>query len=206
MCDQQDMLMICDDIQVGCGRTGTFFSFERAGIEPDLVVLSKSISGNGAPMSLLLIKPHLDVWESGEHNGTFRGYQPALVGATAALAFWSQPEFTHHLEMASDYLHNFLVRDVYGEYDGIEIRGLGMIWGIDLSKMAKVTMAKEVSRRCFELGLVVETVGRFNSVLKLMPPLTIEHEVLEKGCSILKRALADCLAKTMPALTMHSSN
>lgn len=206
LCDQHDILMICDDIQVGCGRTGTFFSFERAGIEPDIVVLSKSISGSGAPMSLLLIKPHLDLWEPGEHNGTFRGYQPALVGATAALAFWSQPEFTDHLEIASDYLHSFLVRDICNEYDGIEIRGLGMIWGIDLSKMAKAKMAKEVSRRCFELGLIVETVGRFDSVLKLIPPLTVELEVLGKGCSILKRALGECLASSMPALTMHSSN
>ena len=77
--------MIIDDIQVGCGRTGKFFSFERAGIIPDMVTLSKSISGYGLPMSLVLIKPELDIFKPAEHNGTFRGNQMAFVGAKAAI-------------------------------------------------------------------------------------------------------------------------
>lgn len=93
LCDKHDILLICDDIQVGCGRTGSFFSFERANIVPDIVVLSKSISGYGFPMSLLLIKPDLDIWEPGEHNGTFRGNQLAFVGATAALEYRESYDF-----------------------------------------------------------------------------------------------------------------
>ena len=74
---------------MGCGRTGTFFCFEAAGIKPDIVTLSKSIGGYGLPMALVLIKPELDVWEPGEHNGTFRGNNPAFVTARVALEkFW----------------------------------------------------------------------------------------------------------------------
>ena len=63
------------------GRTGQFFSFEEAGIEPDMVTLSKSISGYGHPLALTLLKPELDIWEPGEHNGTFRGFAPAFATA-----------------------------------------------------------------------------------------------------------------------------
>src|SRR5205823_7243036 len=78
------------DVQMGCGRTGPFFSFELAGIEPDIVCLSKSIAGYGSPMAVTLFKPELDIWEPGEHNGTFRGYNPAFVTATAALReYWT---------------------------------------------------------------------------------------------------------------------
>ncbi|MGI5048392.1 aminotransferase class III-fold pyridoxal phosphate-dependent enzyme, partial [Streptomyces sp. JAC25] len=90
LCHRQDMLLIVDDIQMGCGRTGGFFSFEEAGIVPDIVTLSKSISGYGLPMSLCLFKGELDVWEPGEHNGTFRGNNPAFVTAAATLdAYWA---------------------------------------------------------------------------------------------------------------------
>ncbi|MGC0358976.1 diaminobutyrate-2-oxoglutarate transaminase [Streptomyces sp. SAI-124] len=90
LCERQDMLLIVDDIQMGCGRTGAFFSFEEAGITPDIVTVSKSISGYGLPMSLCLFKPELDIWEPGEHNGTFRGNNPAFVTATAALEqYWA---------------------------------------------------------------------------------------------------------------------
>ena len=88
-CKRHDVLLIVDDIQAGCGRTGTFFSFEPAGIQPDLVCLSKSISGSGLPMSLTLIRPDLDIWSPGEHNGTFRGNNAAFVTATEALSWWA---------------------------------------------------------------------------------------------------------------------
>ena len=86
-CDKNDILMIVDDIQVGCARTGHFFSFERAEIVPDMVCLSKSIGGYGMPFALTLIKPELDIWEPGEHNGTFRGNQLAIVAAKAGIEF-----------------------------------------------------------------------------------------------------------------------
>ena len=78
-------LLIIDDVQAGCGRTGPFFSFENLGVTPDLVVLSKSLSGFGLPMAVLLIRPRWDAWTPGDHNGTFRGNGHAFVTATAAL-------------------------------------------------------------------------------------------------------------------------
>ena len=90
LCKRHDILLIVDDVQMGVGRTGPFFSFEIAGIEPDIVCLSKSISGYGLPMALTLMKPEHDQWGPGEHNGTFRGHNPAFVTATAALReFWT---------------------------------------------------------------------------------------------------------------------
>ncbi len=83
-------LLVVDDIQAGCGRTGSFFSFEPAGVTPDLITLSKSLSGFGLPMAALLVRPEWDRWQPGEHNGTFRGNAHAFVTAQAALAkFWA---------------------------------------------------------------------------------------------------------------------
>jgi diaminobutyrate-2-oxoglutarate transaminase len=193
LCDRHDILLICDDIQVGCGRTGPFFSFERANIVPDLVVLSKSISGYGFPMSLLLIKPEFDLWEPGEHTGTFRGYQLAFVGGTAALEYREIMGLEKEVSVKASFLKTFLEEAIAPLSLHIEIRGIGMIWGIDLAKFGGESFAKKVASRCFELGLIVERVGRQDTVLKLLPPLTIEIPILQKGCSILRQALDDCL-------------
>ena len=83
LCRKHDMLLIVDDIQAGCGRTGTFFSFEEMGIKPDMITLSKSISGFGLPFAIVLLREKLDEWTPGEHNGTFRGNNHAFVTAAA---------------------------------------------------------------------------------------------------------------------------
>ena len=101
-----DILLIIDDIQAGCGRTGDFFSFEALGVTPDIVTLSKSISGYGLPMSLVLLAPHLDVWEPGEHNGTFRGNNLAFVTGKAVIDhYWSDAGFTRALKAKAGVLH-----------------------------------------------------------------------------------------------------
>src|SRR5690606_7332797 len=90
LCKKHGILLILDDVQMGCGRTGPFFSFEEAGIEPDMICMSKSIGGYGLPMAITLVRPDLDVWSPGEHNGTFRGISPAFVTAAAALRnYWN---------------------------------------------------------------------------------------------------------------------
>jgi diaminobutyrate-2-oxoglutarate transaminase len=76
----------------------------------------------------------------------------------------------------------------------IEIRGIGLIWGIDIAQWSDASFAKKITTRCFELGLIVERVGRNNTVLKILPPLTIEMSILQKGCSIIKQAFDECLA------------
>ncbi|NJO96936.1 MAG: diaminobutyrate--2-oxoglutarate transaminase [Pleurocapsa sp. CRU_1_2] len=196
LCDRHDILLICDDIQVGCGRTGSFFSFERANIIPDLVVLSKSISGYGFPMSLLLIKPELDVWQPGEHTGTFRGNQLAFVGAAAALEYRENSNLPEKVKLKEAFLRTFLTEEIASISDRISIRGIGMIWGIDLADFGGAGLAKEIAALCFDSGLIVERVGRNDTVIKFLPPLNIEMSTLQTGCSIFKHALEECLVVT----------
>ena len=193
LCDRHDILLICDDIQVGCGRTGSFFSFERANIIPDIVVLSKSISGYGFPMSILLIKPELDIWKPGEHNGTFRGNQIAFIGAKAAIEYRENHNLEMDVKVKERFLQGFLTEEILSIDRKIEIRGIGMIWGIDFNNFGGASLAKEIASRCFELGLIIERAGRDDTVIKILPPLTIEMSTLKKGCFIIKQALSDCL-------------
>ncbi len=182
-CDDNDILMIVDDIQVGCGRTGTFFSFERADIVPDMVTLSKSIGGYGMPFALTLFKPELDIWSPGEHNGTFRGNQLAMVAAKAGLEFFNNNDVATETKRKGQIVEKFLNEEIKPLGKDFEIRGIGLIWGIETHNEA---LAKEISKKCFEAGLIVERAGRENSVVKVMPPLVIEDEILNKGLEILK--------------------
>ncbi|MCD1260617.1 diaminobutyrate--2-oxoglutarate transaminase [Paenibacillus athensensis] len=192
LCEQHDLLLICDDVQVGCGRTGTFFSFERAGIEPDMVVLSKSIGGCGLPMSLLLLRPELDIWKPGEHNGTFRGNQLAFVAATAALELWEGSDFANEIVRKGAWLQSFLQHELSFLGDGADIRGIGLLWGIDVARVGGPALAKMVVELCFEKRLILERAGRNDTVLKLMPPLTIDMETLRVGCEVVRDALRAC--------------
>jgi diaminobutyrate-2-oxoglutarate transaminase len=181
------IVLICDDIQIGCGRAGHFFSFERAGITPDLVMLSKSISGYGFPMALLLIRPELDRWRPGEHTGTFRGNQLSFVGATAGLDFWKDSAFERGIREKGELLGQ-LVRGPLGPA-AEKIRGIGMVHAIDLAQDGGSERARQVQVRCFERGLIIELCGREDTALKAMPPLTATTAELEEGCAILHDAL-----------------
>lgn len=190
ICDESGILLIVDDIQTGCGRTGTFFSFERAGIIPDLVTISKSISGYGLPMGLTLMRPELDVWEPAEHTGTFRGNQFAFVTGAAALEVYDEPTFQMGLRANSETVQRTLAEALAELDDRLELRGLGMIWGIDTAAVEPTgRLAATIRDRCFDEGLIVELVGRQDSVLKLLPPLNIPAEDLRSGLEILTRSI-----------------
>lgn len=184
LCDDNDILLIVDDVQVGNARTGTFFSFERANIVPDMVTLSKSIGGYGMPFALTLIKPELDIWAPGEHNGTFRGNQLAMVASKAGLEFMKQNHIEEKVRQKGEIVKEFLEKEIKPINSNIEIRGIGLIWGIETHNE---TIAKKISTDCFKSGLIVERAGRNNSVVKIMPPLTIDEETLLKGLNILKQ-------------------
>lgn len=189
MCDRQDILMIVDDIQVGCGRTGKFFSFERAGIVPDMVVLSKSISGYGFPMSLLLMKPELDIFSPGEHNGTFRGNQVAFVGARAGLELREKLGLESRTYLNEEFIRAFIESRLLSLNDRLEHRGIGMIHGIDFEALGDETLSGKVARECFEQGLILERAGRNDCVIKIMPALTIERDELATGLEIIEKAM-----------------
>ena len=193
LCDRQDVLLVVDDIQAGCGRSGNFFSFERAGIVPDMVTVSKSIGGIGMPMALLLMKPELDLWAPGEHTGTFRGNQLSLVAAKAALEVFVNEQVDRQVAEKEQIVAAFMKEQIEPIHAGIVTRGIGLLWGVDLSALGGSDLSSAVMHRCFENGLVLERVGRDNAVLKLMPPLTIEKENLLAGLQILRDVLRDML-------------
>lgn len=188
LCRKYDMAFIVDDIQTGCGRMGTFFSFEEAGISPDIITLSKSLSGFGLPMAIVLLKPDLDVFEPGQHNGTFRGNNLAFVTATQALDRWKDDHFGAHVRGMAAAIESKLkeiVRD-FPEFSGTH-KGRGMMQGIAVDP---AETAGEISAAAFERGLLVETSGAYDEVVKLLPPLMLDAEGLDKGIAILRDAFA----------------
>jgi len=188
---EHEVLLIVDDIQVGCGRTGPFFSFEPAGIQPDIVCLSKSLSGYGLPFAIDLIKPHLDVWNPGEHNGTFRGHNPAFVTAVEALSYWQDDTLKKEVEAKAETALERLESIAASHPEaGLEVRGRGLIQGLVFGDPA---LTARVSEECFENGLIIETAGPKGEVLKLLPPLTITEEALTEGLDIIEAAVATVL-------------
>lgn len=189
LCRKHDMLLIVDDIQAGCGRTGSFFSFESSGIKPDIVTLSKSLSGFGLPFSLVLLHPALDVWKPGEHNGTFRGNNHAFVTATAALKiYWSDERFQHDIQQKSDTITRILqtITDTHKPLT-TKVKGRAFMQGIEC---INGEVAEAVSRHAFERGMIIETAGNHGQVVKCFCPLTISEEDLLKGLNILGRSFA----------------
>ncbi|MFI5528775.1 aspartate aminotransferase family protein [Kitasatospora sp. NPDC051853] len=182
--ERHGILLIADEIWTGCGRTGDFFGFEESGIVPDLITLSKSISGYGLPLSLLLIAPHLDVWAPGEHSGTFRGNQLAFVTGAAALRYWSDQRFLDQLSANAVVLSSWA--DQVRSETGLAVRGRGPALGVDT---ADPRWADRVQRRCFERGLVIERCGRRDEVLRVLPPLTIGLLDLDRGLALLLDAI-----------------
>jgi len=196
---EHGIVLIVDDIQVGCGRTGRFFSFEEAGIVPDIVTLSKSLSGYGLPLALVLIKPELDQWAPGEHNGTFRGHCPAFVTATAALAFWETDALSREVVRKGAVVEQRLSRMVQGLAPDARLRGRGLIWGVEFSDPA---LAGRVSQACFERGLIVETAGIDDQVLKLLPSLTISDQELTYGLQVIEDSLRAILLGAAPLASL----
>ena len=191
LCKKHDMLLILDDIQAGNGRTGDFFSFEFAGIKPDMVTVSKSLSGYGLPMALVLFKPELDIWESGEHNGTFRGNSMAFVTARTALeTYWKDNAFANDVKAKAKVLGDAL-QSICDRYPGeFHVKGRGLMRGIE-AKNAELTDA--VTSRAFDKGLIIETSGPNDEVIKCLMPLTTSEDDLKKGARILAESVDEIM-------------
>lgn len=199
VCRKYGILLIVDDIQAGCGRTGTFFSFEEAGIEPDIITLSKSLSGYGLPFAVVLMKPELDQWKPGEHNGTFRGNNLAFVTAKAALEnYWADDAFSNEVKKKGDYITSRLDAIVakYGN-GSFSTRGRGMFRGINC---VNGDIAGKITHLAFKKGLIIETSGADDQVVKFLCPLTISEENLKHGLDIVEEAIAETCASldTLP--------
>ncbi|MAA75743.1 MAG: diaminobutyrate--2-oxoglutarate transaminase [Salinisphaeraceae bacterium] len=193
VCRERDILLIVDDIQAGVGRTGPFFSFESAGIKPDIVTLAKSISGMGLPMALVLIRPDLDIWAAGEHTGTFRGNNHAFVTARAALeTFWSSDELSRRVDLHGQHIRQRL-EQIVDDADGFEaqVRGRGMFNGLDCRIPDH---GSAIAGACFDRGMIIETTGEKDKVLKVLPPLISPLEDLNYGLDILAEAIQSATA------------
>jgi diaminobutyrate-2-oxoglutarate transaminase len=187
------MLLIVDDVQAGCGRTGTFFSFEPAGIQPDMVILSKSLSGFGLPFAVNLIARRHDAWSPGEHNGTFRGNNLAFVTATEALVrYWSNTELAETVVGKSGLLLSGLQR-IADTFPGpvVGVKGRGLMCGL---QCATGELADRVSRCAFRRGLIVETCGPHDEIVKCLPALTTSDALLLRGLTTLMTSVNDALA------------
>ena len=192
VCKKHDVLLIVDDIQAGCGRTGSYFSFEEAGIDPDIITLSKSLSGYGLPFAVVLMKPELDQWKPGEHNGTFRGNNLAFVTAKAAIDhYWSDDKFAKEVKRKGDYIGQRLEKivDKYGD-GNMTTRGRGMFRGLNC---VSGELADRITTEAFRNGLVIETSGADDHVVKTLCPLTISDENLTKALDIVEAAVAKVL-------------
>lgn len=186
-------LLILDDIQAGCGRTGTFFSFEKMGVVPDLVPMAKSISGFGLPLALVLVRPEHDVFGPAEHNGTFRGNTHAFVTARVAIEkFWSGPGFERNLAEKAALIEARLA-GLAALVPGASLKGRGLMRGVDVGSG---DLADAICRRAFDGGLIIETSGNEDQVVKVLAPLTTSHDILSRGFDILLDAARDVLATT----------
>lgn len=193
LCRRHDILLILDDIQMGCGRTGEFFSFEEAGIVPDIICLSKSISGYGLPMAITLVRPELDVWEPGEHNGTFRGFAPAFATASEAIrTYWSDDKLAEETK-AKGLLVESRFNSIVSRYPEHELvaKGRGLARGLQMPDGAAAGQVTEIA---FRNRLLAETSGPDGEVVKLLPPLTITTDELRRGLDILEHAIDAVLA------------
>ena len=193
LCRRHKILLIVDDVQVGNGRAGHYFSFEPVGVQPDMVAFSKAVSGFGLPMAMLFLRPELDLWKPGEHTGTFRGNNLAFVAASESLAYWQDGAFAASIAQKGELLKAKLaaVQAACQDFD-FELRGCGMIYGFDLKD---AELARALAGRAFEQGVMIELCGAKSKVMKFLPGLTIEEDVLSEGVSIIQTCLTSLLGE-----------
>lgn len=194
VCRKHEVLLIIDDIQMGCGRTGSFFSFSDADLQPDIVTLSKSLSGYGLPMAVVLLKRELDDWRPGEHNGTFRGNNLAFVTARRALElFWKDSQFADQVQevgaLLEGRLQDFLDSS---QSESIQLRGRCMVQGLDFGCGER---AANIAKCAFDKGVIIETSGSRGQVLKFLPPLTISTEDLKSGLELVEEAIKEVISQ-----------
>ena len=197
LCNRHGILLVIDEVKVGLGRTGAFYSFEHADIEPDLVILGKSLGG-GLPMSALIGPPAVLDCGTGLALYTISGYR---AGCAAAIATLQQIDELGLVRQADD-LGAYLLAELQSlrKYDVVgDVRGLGLICGVDLvtdrdSKSPNQPFAAKVVYRCWQLGLIIFYAGSWGNVLEITPPLILTRDEVDEGVAILDQAIADVLA------------
>jgi diaminobutyrate-2-oxoglutarate transaminase len=197
---EHDVPLVVDEIQSGLGRTGDLYDFERAGITPDVVTLSKAVGG-GLPLAVVLYDEELDEWESGAHTGTFRGNQLAMAAGKATIEYIVDEDLPGHAEKMGARLRNHLdaAADRFAEVG--DVRGRGLMLGAELVDSAAdpddlgarppdSDLAEAVQSECFDRGLIVERGGREGATVRFLPPLVVSKAQIEDVGSIFREAVA----------------
>lgn len=194
-----DVPLIVDEVQTGCGRTGTWFAFERYDIEPDVIVASKALSGIGLPVAIIMYDRRLDVWAPGAHTGTFRGNQLAFAAGAEAVRIVRRDDVLGNVRRRGEQIADRLA-GLQAHPWVLDVRGVGLMWGIELADPRDGSpagaMAREVQARALRKGLIVEVGGREDSVVRMLPPLNVAAEVVDTACSILMAAIEEVRAPT----------
>jgi diaminobutyrate-2-oxoglutarate transaminase len=190
-----DIPLVVDEVQTGCGRTGTWFAFEQYGIEPDVIVASKALSGVGTPVALIMYDERLDVWRPGAHTGTFRGNQLAFAAGVAAIRVIRREHVLENVRRRGEQIAARLepLRRLPWV---LQIRGRGLMWGIELvdprTGRYGSALARAVQAQALRDGLIVELGGRDDCVVRMLPPLNVTPEVVDTACEILTKAIETC--------------
>ncbi|EGQ9762735.1 MULTISPECIES: pyridoxal phosphate-dependent class III aminotransferase [Vibrio] len=199
ICDEHGILLIFDEIQCGIGKTGYNFAFEESGIVPDILCLSKAIGG-GLPMSLLVINKQHDTWKPGEHTGTFRGNQLAMVSGAKALEIIQRDNLVEHANIAGQYLR-YGLESIQKRVNCIaEVRGKGLMLGVEIKNpdgelnkfgepQADSELTLSIQRAALERGLIVEKGGREGAVIRFLPPLIISFEQIDFALRVFEDAI-----------------
>ncbi|HWR47888.1 MAG TPA: aminotransferase class III-fold pyridoxal phosphate-dependent enzyme [Pseudonocardiaceae bacterium] len=190
-----DIPLVVDEVQTGCGRTGTWFAFERYDIEPDVIIASKALSGIGAPVAIILYDERLDAWAPGAHTGTFRGNQLAFAAGVEMIRIFHRDDVLGNVRRRGEQIARAL--DGLRDHPWVrDVRGLGLMWGIELADPADGRPAGELANQIRTLalrrGLILELGGRHDCVVRLIPPLNVTEEVVDTACTILLDALQKC--------------
>jgi diaminobutyrate-2-oxoglutarate transaminase len=191
--------LIVDEIQAGVCRTGKTWSFEHSGIVPDILVASKGL-GAGFPIAVIVLREHLNTWKPGAFTGTFRGNALAFASATATLRFAREQELAKRVEQLGERLLNALIRIQKGSQSIGDVRGRGLMLGIDIvdpdapadrrgTRPPSPVRARRLQRACFEEGLIVEVGGANVNVIRFLPPLTITQAEVDIISELFARAL-----------------
>ncbi len=198
--------LIVDEVQTGLGRTGELFAFQAAGIEPDVLVLSKAVGG-GFPISLILFREELNLWPPGAHAGTFRGNQLAMVAGQRTMEILLEEDLLENVRGVGAYFRTELERLQTRHPMIAQIRGRGLMLGAEIIQpngerdaagfpAAAPELAAEVQQECFRRGLILEVGGRYASVLRFLPPLNIERDTVTNIVSILDAAMGSAGERT----------
>lgn len=184
LCDEQDILMICDEVQCGMGRTGTMFAWQGYGVRPDIMTMAKAI-GNGIPVGAFAMTERVaeQSLKPGDHGTTYGGNPLACMAVRKVLEIFEKEQIVEHVKKIEPYLTARLDELTEKTDCILERRGKGLMQGLVLTKPFA-----EVNRRALEEGLLV--ISAEGNVLRLLPPLIIEEKHVDEMIEKLKRALS----------------